>query len=320
MKYTELISIVVPVYNVEKYLEKCINSIIAQTYDNIEIILVNDGSTDDSADIISRFEEADTRIKSYSQENGGLSAARNTGINNANGRYIAFVDSDDYIHPQMIEILYRNLVSTGSDISVCDLFWINEGEKAEEYIENNITVYNGKNVLRKLIRDDLISVVAWNKLYKRELFDELRYPVGRLHEDEFVIHKILAKCQKSVYTDAKLYYYIKRSGSIVSSKSSKKIEDALLAFCERLAWAFSRKDKVFTNWCFDAMLGEANYIISQRQIDGYALLAENTRKQVEKTLNELPFSIHFTWRKKIVGRLWLINPELGNRIRYYLHC
>lgn len=320
MKYTELISIVVPVYNVEKYLEKCIDSIIAQTYDNIEIILVNDGSTDDSADIIAHFEAVDSRIKSYYQENGGLSAARNTGINNANGRYIAFVDSDDYIHPRMLEILYNNLVSTGSDISVCDLFWINEGKKTEEFIDNNITVYNGINVLRKLIRDDLISVVAWNKLYKSEIFDELRYPVGRLHEDEFVIHKILSQCNRSVYTTAKLYYYIKREGSIVAKTSSKKLEDAMCAFSQRFCWALPRKDKMFTDWCFDAMLNEANYNLQQSELYGYEELIEWTKDIVRSALKTTNLFSTITRRKIIIGHIWLKNPQLSSKIRWFLHC
>ena len=320
MKTDGLISVIVPVYNVEKYLERCIDSIIDQTYKNIEIIIVNDGSTDNCASIIKGLQEKDSRIKSYYQANAGLSAARNTGIENSSGDYYLFVDSDDYIHPQMVEILYKNLIDYEADLSVCDLHWIEEGKDAEEYVQNNPVVYSGKEVLRKLIGDDLISVVAWNKLYKKEIFKDIRYPVGRLHEDEFVIHKILSKCNKSVYTDAKLYYYIKRKGSIVRVKSAKNMEDALIAFCERLAWAFPRKDKAFTDWCFNSMLGEANYIIDQMNVNGDACLLENTRKHVEKTLNELSFSLHFTWRKLLVCRIWLINPALGNKIRYYLHC
>ncbi|WP_051212663.1 glycosyltransferase family 2 protein [Butyrivibrio fibrisolvens] len=320
MKYNELISIVVPVYNVERYLEKCINSIIAQTYDNIEIILVNDGSTDDSASIIAHFEQLDSRIRSYSQENSGLSAARNTGIDNANGRYIAFVDSDDYIHPRMIEILYNNLISTGSDISVCDLFWIHEGEETEDFIDNSVTVYNGIDVLRKMIRDDLVSVVAWNKLYKREIFDGLRYPVGRLHEDEFVIHRILSQCNRSVYTTAKLYYYIKREGSIVAKVSPKKLEDAMCAFTQRYCWALPRRDKKFTDWCFDAMLNEANYNLQQSELYEYEGLIEWTNNMVRSALKATNLCSTITLRKVVVGYVWLKNPRLSSKIRWFLHC
>lgn len=320
MKYNELISIVVPVYNVERYLEKCINSIIVQTYDNIEIILVNDGSIDDSASIIAHFEQLDSRIRSYSQDNGGLSAARNTGIDNANGRYIAFVDSDDYIHPRMIEILYNNLINTDSDISVCDLFWINEGEKTEEFIDNNITVYNGINVLRKMIRDDLISVVAWNKLYKREIFNNLRYPVGRLHEDEFVIHRILSQCNRSVYTTAKLYYYIRREGSIVAKTSSKKLEDAMCAFTQRYCWALPRRDKMFTDWCFDAMLNEANYNLQQSELNGYEELIGWTKDMIRSALKTTNLFSTITRRKIIIGHIWLKNPQLSSKTRRFLHC
>ena len=318
MKYNELISVVIPVYNVEKYLEKCINSIISQTYDNLEIIIVNDGSTDDSASIIEKIEKEDSRIRSYYQENAGLSAARNTGIDNSNGKYLAFVDSDDYIHPRMIEILYDNLIHTDSDISVCDLFWINKSEY--ESIENDITVYEGKQVLHKMIRDDFISVVAWNKLYKRELFKEIRYPVGRLHEDEYVIHKILFKCNKSVYTTAKLYYYIKRNGSIIANTSSKKIVDAMYAFTERYYWALPGKDKVFIDWCFDAMLHEANMTLKQAKVNNYTDLISWTQEIIKAALDATGFRTSITWRKIIIGYIWLISPELCAKARWILHC
>ncbi len=320
MIYSELISIIVPVYNVERYLEKCINSIIAQTYDNIEIILVNDGSTDDSTSIIARFEKVDSRVRSYSQDNGGLSAARNTGIDNAKGRYIAFVDGDDYIHPRMVEILYNNLINTDSDISVCDLFWISEEEKTEEYIDNNITVFNGINVLRKMIRDDLISVVAWNKLYKREIFNSLRYPVGRLHEDEFVIHRILSQCNRSVYSTAKLYYYIRREGSIVAKTSPKKLEDAMCAFTLRYCWALPRRDKMFTDWCFDAMINEANYNLKQSELNGYEELIEWTKDMVRSALKTTNIFSTITRRKIIIGYIWLKSPQLSSKTRRFLHC
>lgn len=320
MSSGELISVIVPVYNVEKYLERCIISIINQTYKNIEIIIVNDGSTDNCASIIKGLQEKDSRIKSYYQANAGLSAARNTGIENSSGDYYLFVDSDDYIHPQMVEVLYKNLIDYDADLSVCDLHWIEEGKDAEEYIQNNPVVYSGREVLRKLIGDDLISVVAWNKLYKKEIFKDIRYPVGRLHEDEFVIHKILSKCHKSVYTDAKLYYYIKRKGSIVNVKSTKNMEDALAAFCERLAWALPKKDKKFTDWCFDAMLNQANCSIEQNYDENNSVFVKNIKTKVEQTLNELPFSFHITWRKLLVGYVWLKNPRMGNDLRHYLHC
>ncbi|WP_022772809.1 glycosyltransferase family 2 protein [Butyrivibrio sp. AE2015] len=315
-----LISVIVPIYNVEKYLEKCIYSITNQTYKNLEIILVNDGSTDNCSTIIDSFIKLDNRIKYFFQENAGLSAARNTGIENASGDYYLFIDSDDYIHPRMVEILYNNLKEYNADISICDLHWIEEGESVGEYVDNNPMVYSGKDVLRKLIGDDLISVVAWNKLYKKEIFEEIRYPVGRIHEDEFVIHRILAKCHKSVYTDAKLYFYIKRKGSIVSTQSSKSLGDGFLAFCERFVWAFPKKDKVFTDWCFDVMLNEANYIIYKTNTDEHEVLVRNVKKMIEQILKDLPFSTHITWRKIIVGKVWIRNPKKGNSLRRYLHC
>ncbi len=320
MRYGDLISVIVPVYNVEKYLKKCITSILNQTYSNLEIVIVNDGSTDNSTEIIEELKKTDSRISSYYQENAGLSAARNTGIDNSNGKYLVFVDSDDYIHPKMIEILYNNLTSTNSDIAVCDLHWINENESTNEHIENNITVYEGQEVLYKLILDDLISVVAWNKLYKRELFKTLRYPEGKLHEDQYIIHKILAQCNKSVYTTAKLYYYIKREGSIIGKVSRKKLMDSMCAFTERYYWSIARKDKKFTNWCFDALINEATCTIRSSEINGYTDLINWTKNSVKSALDATGLKSSITWRRLIIGYVWLKSPQLSAKTRWILHC
>ncbi len=212
-----LISIIVPVYNVEKYLERCILSIINQSYSNIEIIIVNDGSTDGSEDIINKYKKEDSRIKSIYQENGGLSSARNTGIDCCNGEYIMFVDSDDYIHANMTKTLYTNMIENDADISVCDFYWDYDDKIIQETNTNECHFYTGDEVIFQLRDNNLITVVAWNKLYKKELWDDLRYPNGRIHEDEYVIHKLLEKCKGIVYTNDKLYYYIKRGESISST-------------------------------------------------------------------------------------------------------
>ena len=316
----ELISVIVPVYNVEKYLERCVDSIRKQTYSNIEILLVDDGSTDSCYEIIKRLEKEDPRIRSFHQENGGLSAARNTGIDNAKGEYIAFVDSDDYIHPRMLEILYSNLIDFRADLSICDLYWIHDGEETKEYVENNTHVFEGIDVLHRLIGDELVSVVAWNKLYKASIFKKLRYPIGKLHEDEYILHEVYSQCLRTVYTDAKLYYYIKRQGSISDKLVLRNLYDAEDAFCRRFLWSIKNADKVFSNSCFDAMLGGANCVLRYKESVDNDMCISDIRRQVRESLDSVGFSRNITWRKLIIGRLWLWNPEFANNFRKYLHC
>lgn len=225
----DLISVIVPVYNVEKYLDKCIRSIKNQTYKNLEIILVDDGSKDTSGLICKKYADEDPRIQVIHQDNKGLSAARNTGIHHASGRLIIFIDSDDYIHTRMIEILYNNLIEEEADISICDFNKLSESEDCIEIeescgyectsgIEFCHELYSGKQVQ---------AVVAWNKLYRIELFENDRYPEGKLHEDEFLTYKLLYNAQKVVYTEAKLYYYIQRKSSIMGKKVNLSHMDAM---------------------------------------------------------------------------------------------
>lgn len=316
----ELISVIIPVYNVENYVGRCIDSVINQTYRNIEVIIVNDGSEDESLDIVRKYEKKDSRIKVFNKENGGLSSARNVGLDNAKGKYIVFVDSDDYMHPQMIEVLYANLIEKRADISVCDFYWIFDGDTVEEDITNHPVAYENNEVLYRMILDELRTVVAWNKLYKAEIFDKLRYPVGKLHEDEFIIHKILEQCKRCVYTDAKLYYYIKRAGSITASHSFKNVYDTEVAFCERLLWAIEKKDKRLADWCFNCVINEGNCIINQKELDDYEKKIVTVKQIIAETFYKIGISKYITWRKLIVGYAWLKNPRIGNELRHYLHC
>ena len=203
-----LISVIVPIYKVEAYLKKCIKSIQNQTYSNLEIILVDDGSPDGCGAICDRYAKEDTRIRVIHKENGGLSDARNKGLDIATGEYILFVDSDDYIHPQMVEILLQHLEVVDADMAVCGFKTVEENEevifdcfdicetagrekKTEVVGIDAGEVFEGQAVMNNLQYKNLLTVVAWNKLYKAELFAELRYPKGRVQEDEFLVHHIL---------------------------------------------------------------------------------------------------------------------------------
>ena len=232
------ISIIVPVYNVQDYLEFCIESILNQTFKNFELILVDDGSTDLSGKICDIYKEKDNRIKVIHKPNGGQSSARNAGIDVATGKYIGFVDSDDSIHPKMYEVLYNLIKKYKSDISGCNYkrtYDISSKEHENLNLDEVIEMSNIESI-EKLYDKDLgvKLVVPWNKLYNKRLFDNIRYKVGRIHEDEFIAHRILYKCKKITYVDNELYYYLQREGSTMSKKSYKRKVDALLSKSDRM--------------------------------------------------------------------------------------
>lgn len=231
----KIISVIVPIFNTEKYLNKCIDSICNQTYQDLEIILVDDGSTDDSGKICDEYASKDKRIKVIHKSNGGLSDARNKGLDIANGEFVAFVDGDDYIHPDMYAILLQVMNDYQSDIVCCDYRKVLEDEKiAEDCSIGKCTSYTGEEVIRQIWDDNVKTVVQWNKLYKTEIFSDIRYPIGRYHEDTFVIHHILQKCKIYTVVEQKLYYYVQHSDSIMSNFKIKRVEDAIDAYKERI--------------------------------------------------------------------------------------
>ena len=221
----KLISIVVPIYNVEKYLKKCLNSIINQTYKNLEIILVDDGSTDDSGKICDEYAKNDKRIKVIHKKNGGLSDARNAGLDICTGDYIGFVDSDDYIELNMYEELLNDCIENNCDCSISTI--IMEQENGKSKIEPKIEISKiGSNIDgHRLIL--LSNPATVNKLYKKELFNNIRFPKGKLYEDIVTIPYIIDKC-KEIYISNKAYYhYLQRNNSIVHANFNQKKMDYL---------------------------------------------------------------------------------------------
>lgn len=230
-----LISVIVPVYKVENFIHECIESIIDQTFRNLEIILIDDGSPDRCGKICDEYAEKDSRIVVVHKENGGLSSARNAGLDICKGEYIAFVDSDDIIDHQFIEQLYKNMGS--SDLIFCEMLSFDN--------DFNISNPETENILRKDFESKILLsqimtfrppniVVACNKLYKRRLWNGVRFPLKKIHEDEFVIHEILDQCEKISFINTKLYFYRKREESIMSSANENKaIFDKLEAYSLR---------------------------------------------------------------------------------------
>lgn len=225
----DLISVIVPVYKVEKYLNKCIESIVNQTYKNLEIILVDDGSPDECGKICDNYAQKDMRIKVIHKENGGLSDARNAGINISNGKYISFIDSDDYIDLEYIELLYKTIKKDKSDMAISSHKVIYENGTILEKATKEESILEPKEVLKRILYDDGIDLSAWAKLYKIELFEEIRYPKGRLFEDAATTYKLVDKCKKISIISKSTYNYIIRGNSITNVNFSEKKMDLIIS-------------------------------------------------------------------------------------------
>lgn len=219
------ISIIVPAYNIESYIEKCLNSIINQTYKELEIIVVNDGSTDHTPDIINRIAMIDKRIIVIHKPNGGLSSARNAGLDRTTGDYIGFVDGDDFIAEDMYELLLKNMMNTDSEISICKVQRIYKNHFIKESDSNKQVVLNNVEGLRSLLEGTIIHHYAVDKLYNKRLFETIRYPEGKIFEDVFTTYKLFAQSKRTVYCDASKYFYVQRANSILrKSFNEKKLE------------------------------------------------------------------------------------------------
>lgn len=225
----DLISVIVPVYKVEKYLNKCIESIVNQTYKNLEIILVDDGSPDECGKICDNYAQKDMRIKVIHKENGGLSDARNAGINISNGKYISFIDSDDYIDLEYLELLYKTIKKDKSDMAISSHKVIYENGTILEKATKEESILEPKEVLKRILYDDGIDLSAWAKLYKIELFEEIRYPKGRLFEDAATTYKLVDKCKKISIISKSTYNYIIRGNSITNVNFSEKKMDLIIS-------------------------------------------------------------------------------------------
>lgn len=227
-----LISVIVPIYKAELYLRKCVDSILAQTYQNLEIILVDDGSPDGCGAICDEYAKKDSRIRVVHQENGGVSAARNAGLEAASGEYIGFVDPDDWIAPDMYQCLYRGLEEYRADIAVCEYYncW---SRKCSGAHRPSVKIYKGREGMEALLSLE-VGNYLWNKLFKRELWTpDIRFPDGKLFEDVRTIYKVVQKCQTMVTIPEAKYYYRRHSSSITRVDRIGNHVECILSRIER---------------------------------------------------------------------------------------
>lgn len=246
-----MISVIVPVYKVEPYLNRCVASIVQQTFRDLEIILVDDGSPDQCGNLCEEWAQRDNRIQVIHQKNAGLSAARNAGLDRATGEYLAFLDSDDYIEPDMLEHLLNAITDARAELSVCNFVYEFESKEMRESVWEKLPknyqfqerqILSGPEYLH-LMRNDLYTVceVAWNKLYRRECFENVRYPIGRYHEDEFVICPLVYPMKRIVCIPVVGYHYLQRSMSIMGSGG--KHEDMLDMLIERCLYLTEKNEQ-----------------------------------------------------------------------------
>lgn len=218
-----MISIIIPIYNVEKYLERCMISITNQTYKNLEILLIDDGSTDLSYDICDFWKKKDHRIVVIHKNNGGLSDARNVGINNAHGEYISFIDSDDYVSVDMYQILLDTMERNNADIVICGKKEISDNKciSHSKPLKKSEIIYDNANAIGELLSGYYIDESAYGKLYKKEIFTE-RFPVGEINEDIVTIPKVFDNAKRIVLIDKQLYHYCRRENSITTNRNYAK--------------------------------------------------------------------------------------------------
>lgn len=223
------ISIIVPVYNVENYLSQCISSLLNQTYKNIEVILVDDGSSDSCGILCDKAKVSDSRVNVIHKTNGGLSDAKNAGLDAATGQYIGFVDSDDYIHPRMYEFLYQALIEHNADIAQCKEYAFPDGESVPFSLAEQYTVSSLEDtkhsIYRFMYNFSGPSGWAWNKLYKREVIGSYRFPKGSVIEGLYFNSDVIPCAQKMVFLSDQLYYYRQRTSSTMGTKKERNYTD-----------------------------------------------------------------------------------------------
>lgn len=321
MEY-ELISIIVPVYNVEQYLDECLTSIIGQTYTNLEIILIDDGSTDASGKMCDEYTEKDKRIKVVHKENGGQAGAKNIGLDICMGEYIAFVDSDDYVAPEYIEYMYKLLKKYNVAVSGCKWRFVyfngNLEAQGKALIEN---VESQKDFYKNLLYGRR-AVGQWGYLYKRSIFDNLRYREGIIFEDSDLVYKIFAKCDNTVISNNQLYYYRLRQGSTTNSSfDSKKLGliDVSEKMCDFILRSFPELEAAAAAKMVWACYSTLNQLYKSKTVD----------KKIEKMILDKakPYEHTVLCDKEASTRdkLGIITRKLGRRFymlswNLYMKC
>jgi glycosyltransferase involved in cell wall biosynthesis len=275
-----MISVIIPVYNVEPYLRKCLDSVLNQSYRDLEILIVDDGSTDGSGKVCDEYRN-DERVRVFHTENRGLSAARNYALDRSHGDYIAFIDSDDWFEVTALQTFLTNAQETGADIVACQFY--------QEYVDKTVRpsgfdtefVAKGDEVLKVMVIDHKLTEDVWNKFYRASLFEGIRYPEGLIFEDKATTYKLLQKSQVLAYTPTPLIHYRNREGSLSNVHSMKSLVDYWTVYRERFDTLSPISDQYYRT-----ALSEAVGAIS-RMWRWYAGCSKEGHREAEKTLEEM---------------------------------
>jgi len=263
-KHNHKVSVIVPIYNVEPYLDRCVKSIVNQTHKNLEIILVNDGSPDRCPQICDEWQKRDDRIKVIHKTNGGIASARNTGLDNAAGDFISFIDSDDFITDNFIETLYNLCAEYNCDIAQCNFIKVYNDDIIPCAQEDNIRVFSNIEMLHNIYNELYVpTIVPANKLYKKHLFESIRYPTGNTHDDEATIHKVIHRAGKIAVSEKKMYMYYQNSGGAILSKYNRKRLGYIEALEDRIQYFSDNglnelRDKTMERYCSSIIVAYIN--------------------------------------------------------------
>ncbi len=300
------ISVIIPVYNVEKYLAECVDSVIGQTHANLEIILVDDGSTDASGALCDEYAKKDERIKVIHKSNGGPSSARNAGLENISGKYFAFIDGDDKVSENYLEVLYKNLLSCDGELSVCSFLRFFSETNVEEKGES--FVFSGRECFEKILHGQLDLTVVWGKLYKREFFGDFRFKEGQNFGEDDLYANNFYFIKKAVYTSDKLYFYRQNESGIIQKQFSLINLSQLIVFEEREKFLKENGLFEYTDINRKNLLYKITFLYSECKKAGY----KNEAKALKKKFKENFDKKNSSFNKKDLFRLKLFknNPFL----------
>ena len=295
----DLVSVIIPIYGVEQYLDRCVRSVVNQSYAHLEIILVDDGSTDRCPAMCDAWANKDSRIQVIHKPNGGLSSARNAGLDMATGEFIAFVDSDDYVEPDYIATMIDAAQKNHADLVMCSVFHEDADGNAieqtapvrrKEYapITDTLRTCSGIDCMRQRGEENGVdNVVAWNKLYRCQLWKDLRYPVGKLHEDEFVTYRIFGRTRTAVLLPERLYHYIERTGSIMHTKYTLQSLDIIEALIGKVRFLLDEGARDLFPVFFSQL---KDSIYKARQLDWSDAQVHKRLKELFRMFRTIPWS------------------------------